>query len=209
MRSIGLPSPERSPTAAACSTRSAGIDCQTRSESCPRSSSFRHSRSAPSQPSLSCTDVTPRELASRTPVAHRVEVRVVGDEHVPLLEPPRGLLAEHAGRLAVLVALDDAARDVEVAVRERERGRVEPERVVVLRDQPGGRVAGDRVEVVARRLARRLPVAAAPAVPAQPAAWARARRLAAARAPPRARRSRRARPRAARAPTSGSGRASR
>jgi len=92
---------------------------------------------------------------------------------VLLLEPPRGFLSEDTGRFAVLVALDDAAGHLEVAVRERERGGVEPEGVIVLRDQAGRQVAGDRVEIVPRRLACRLPVAAAPAVPTQPTAGAR------------------------------------
>ena len=48
--------------------------------------------------------------------------------------------------------------------------------MVVLRDHRGGRLAGDRVEVVAGRLALRLPVAAAPAVAAQPAVAGGARR---------------------------------
>ncbi len=99
--------------------------------------------------------------------AHRVDVLVVGDAQVPLLEPPRRLFAKHAGRLAVRVALDDAAVDVEVAAGERERGRVEPERVVVLRDQQRGALAGDRVEIVPRRIAAVGPVAAAPTVTAQ------------------------------------------
>ena len=102
--------------------------------------------------------------------AHRVEVVAVGDDHVALLEVPGRLLAEHPRRLARFVPLDDAARHVEVAAGERERRRVQPERVVVLRDQPGRRVAGDRIEIVPGRLALRLPVAASPAVAAQPAA---------------------------------------
>src|SRR5581483_9072639 len=53
--------------------------------------------------------------------------------------------------------------------------RVEPQRVVVLRDQPRRHVAGDRIEILPCRLACGLPVAAAPAVPAQPAAGPRLR----------------------------------
>ena len=79
--------------------------------------------------------MTPREAATLQPGAHRVEVVVVRDDQVPLLEPPGRLLAQDAGRLAARVPLDDAALDLEVAVRERERRRVEPERVVVLGDQ--------------------------------------------------------------------------
>ena len=77
---------------------------------------------------------------------------------------------EDAGRLAVLVAFDHAARDLEVAVRVGERRGVEPERVVVARHQRRGRVAGDLVERLLRRLCRRRPVAGAPAHAAQPAA---------------------------------------
>ena len=108
---------------AAASSRSCGSDCQTRSVSAPARSSRCQSPSAPSQPSLSCTAVTPRERASFDAGAHRVEVLVVRHAQVPLLEPPRRLLAQHAGRLAALVALDDAARDLEVAVR---RARARP-----------------------------------------------------------------------------------
>src|SRR4029077_2422674 len=92
--------------------------------------------------------------------AHRVEVLVVGNDDVPLLEAPRGFLAQHTGRLAARVAHDDAALDLEVAVRKCERGRVEPERVVVLRDQRRGTLTGDRVEVVLRGIAASGPGAA-------------------------------------------------
>src|SRR5439155_27382318 len=73
-----------------------------------------------------CDAAGVRDLHAR---AHRVEVRVVGDDHVALLEPPRGLLAQDAGRLALRVSLDDSSPNLEVAAREGERGRVEPERV--------------------------------------------------------------------------------
>ena len=101
------------------------------------------SASAPSQPSLSCTATTPRRFASFMParIASTYSSSAIVD--VALAELPRRLLAQHAGRLAALVALDDAARHLEVAVRAGERGRVEPERVVVLRDQRGRDVAGD------------------------------------------------------------------
>ena len=101
--------------------------------------------------------------------AHRVEVRVVGHEHVPLLEPPGGLLAEHARRLAVRVALDDAARHLEVAARERERGGVEPERVVVACAISAAGVSPLSASRSAASARGRLPVAAPPAVAAQPA----------------------------------------
>ena len=134
MRRYGLPNPERRPTARASSRRSCGIDCHTRSVSKPLSSSCCQKRSAPSQPSLSCTAVTPRVLASLIPARIAVEVLLVGERHVALLEAPGGLLTQHAGRLAVRVALDDAAVDLEVATRERKRGAVQPQRVVVLGD---------------------------------------------------------------------------
>ena len=100
---------------------------------------------------------------------HRLEVLLVGPDHVPLLEPPRGLLAQHAGRLAGRVALDHAALDVEVASRQRQRSRVEPDRVVVLGDHRRREVARELVELPAGRLAMRPPVAAPPPVAAQPA----------------------------------------
>ena len=101
--------------------------------------------------------------------AHRLDVLLVGHPQKTLLEPPGGLLAEDAGRLSVLVALDDAARHLEVAVRECEGRRVEPERVVVLGQERRGSRSRDRVEVAARRLDARRPVAAPPAVGADPA----------------------------------------
>ena len=81
---------------------------------------------------------------------------------------PGALLAEHTGRLAPLVTDDDAALDLEVAVRVRERRRVEPERVVVACHQRRRRFARHTVECLLRRLDRRRPVARAPAHAAQP-----------------------------------------
>ena len=60
-------------------------------------------------------------VAMRMPVARRLDPLVLRDGDVPLAELPGGLLAQDPGRLAVLVALDDAAVDLEVAARERER----------------------------------------------------------------------------------------
>ena len=77
-----------------------------------------------------------------------------------LAEEPRGLLAQDAGRLAALVDLDDAAFGAQVAVRVRERRRVQPHRVAVARGQRGRDVAGHGVEHLPRRLDRRRPVAA-------------------------------------------------
>src|SRR5205807_4364467 len=61
---------------------------------------------------------------------HRVDVLVVRDEHEALLEAPGRLLAQNPGRRATLVAFDHAAGHLELAVRHRQRGRVEPQRVV-------------------------------------------------------------------------------
>jgi hypothetical protein len=88
--------------------------------------------------------------------------------NVEVAEVPRALLAQHSGRLAALVAHDDAARDLEVAIRLSEGGRVEPERVVVTGHERRRRVARDPVEHVLRRLDGRRPVAAPPSRPAQP-----------------------------------------
>ena len=81
---------------------------------------------------------------------------------------PGALLAQHTGRLAPLVADDDTALGLEVAVRVRQRRRVEPERVVVARHQRGRRVARHTVERLLRRLDRRRPVAGSPAHAAEP-----------------------------------------
>ena len=213
MRSSGEPMPLRSDERARAPAASRAGPTATRgARARPCSSSRCQSPAAPSQPSLSCTHVTPRVFASFTPMRIAVDVLVVGDREVALLEPPRGLLAQHAGRLAVRVALDDAAVDVEIAAGERERGRVEPERVVVLRDQRGRTLAGDCVEIVLRRLAAvaasrrcasRGRAASRPSGSVAAASRTRCERLV-----ERAR-SRRAAPRAARPPRSGSGRASR
>ena len=169
MRSRSSPSPERKPISSRRPTKSYGSDCQTRSVSGPSSASRCQKRGAPSQPSLSCTAVTPRDAAIAEPLAHRVHELVVGREQVAVAEQPGGLLAQDARRLAVAVDLDHASVDPELAVCLGERGRVEPERVVVARHERGRRIAGDRVERLARRLDGGRPVAAAPAASAEPA----------------------------------------
>jgi hypothetical protein len=107
------------------------------------------------------------------PVAHRVDVLLGRHLGEPLLEAPRRLLVEHPGRLPALVAHDHAAAlDLEVASREREGRGVEPERVVVLRDQHRRPFPLDLVERLPGRWAVG-PVGVAPALPPQPApgAW--------------------------------------
>ena len=104
------------------------------------------------------------------PDPRRLDPLVLGREHVAVAEPPGRLLAQDARRLAVGVPFDDAAVDVEIAARGGERRGVEPDRVVVLRDQDRRPLAGDGVQQLLRRLDVRLPVAVAPAVAAQPAA---------------------------------------
>ena len=98
IRSIGLPSPDEIPSVASAPTWSAGTDCHTRSVSDSIRSSRCQSRSAPSQPSLSWTAVTPRDAATASPARIASDVHVVGHAEMPLLEPPGRLLAEHAGR---------------------------------------------------------------------------------------------------------------
>jgi hypothetical protein len=89
-------------------------------------------------------------------------------EAVHVAEPPGRVLAQHAGRLAAVVALDHAAGDVEVAAGPRERRRVQPQRVVVPRHERHRHVRGHGVQ---RGGVRRLcPAGVAPAEPAQPAA---------------------------------------
>src|SRR5207248_8300764 len=68
-------------------------------------------------------------------VAHGRDVLLGWDLDEPALELPGSLFVEHSRRLAPVVPDDDSALDLEIAVREREGGGVEPERVVVLRDQ--------------------------------------------------------------------------
>ena len=108
------------------------------------------------------------------PGPHRVDVDVVGDDEVAFLEPPRRLLAQDSRRFALRVPLDHAALDLEIAAGQRERRRVEPERVVVLRDHRRGRLAGHLVELGRRWVGAAGPVAAPPPVPADhPPALAR------------------------------------
>src|SRR6476659_5000841 len=102
------------------------------------------------------------------PVAGPRHPLVLRHDDVPLAEAPGGLLAQHARRLAVRVALDDASVNLEIAAGAGERSRVEPERVVVLRPERGRPLPGDLVERAARRMLR--PVGIAPAVTAEPLA---------------------------------------
>jgi hypothetical protein len=98
-------------------------------------------------------------------VAHRLDVLLGGHVDEPSLEAPRRLLVEDSGRLAAVVPDDDAAVDLKVACGERERRRVEPQRVVVLRDQHRRPLGLDLVE----RLPRRRPVGPIGIAPALPA----------------------------------------
>ena len=66
----------------------------------PRSSSRCQRPSAPSQPSLSCTEVTPRAAASSA-LSHSLDLLVRRATSRCVTEAPRRLLAQHAGRLAV------------------------------------------------------------------------------------------------------------
>ena len=102
------------------------------------------------------------------PGAHRLDVLVVGRLDVAVAEVPARFLAQDAGRLAALVELDHAARDLQVAVCVGQGGGVQPDRVGVARHQRNRTVGGDRVERFLRRLDRWRPVAAAPTAAAQP-----------------------------------------
>jgi hypothetical protein len=104
--------------------------------------------------------------------AHRLEVLVVADLDVQVAEAPRGLLAQHARRLAGRVALDDASVRLQITVRAREGGRVQPKRVGVAGEQRDGHVERHLVEHPPRRLGGRRPVAGPPAAAAEPAAGA-------------------------------------
>src|SRR5205814_1784923 len=61
------PAPLRRPISRRSPSRSAGVDCQTRSGSAPCCSSRCQRPIAPSQPSLSWRAVTPHDAATRTP----------------------------------------------------------------------------------------------------------------------------------------------
>ncbi len=98
---------------------------------------------------------TPRSFATRMPVARRRDPLVLRDGDVPFAEAPGRLLAQDAR----------SARRPRRARRRRpctsrspparaSAARVEPERVVVLRPQRGGALAGDRVERLARGVLR-------------------------------------------------------
>ena len=97
-----------------------------------------------------------------------VDPLVVGDCAEAGPEAPCRLLPEDAGRLAFLVTLDDAAVDLEISLGKGERGRVEPERVVVLRPEGDRSRSCDLVERLPRRLD--LPCCGAPAGTADPVA---------------------------------------
>ena len=101
-------------------------------------------------------------------VAGRGDPLVLRDGDVPLAEAPRRLFAQDAGRLTGRVALDDAARHLEITIGPHQRRGVEPQRVVVLRPERGRALAGDLVERLPRRVL--CPCGIAPAVPTDPLA---------------------------------------
>ena len=96
-----------------------------------------------------------------------LEPFVLGDGREPLAEAPRGFLAQHSGRLATRVTLDDSAFDLEISLRESERRRVQPQRVQVLRPERGRRVTRELVQRLLRGLS--FPLRRAPALAAYPA----------------------------------------
>jgi len=109
-----------------------------------------------------------REPDSLTRGVHHL---VVSRTHVGVAEMPGAFLPQDAGRLALVIALDDSAGNLEVAVGVREGGGVEPERVVVARHERGGDVARDGVQGFLRRLDGGRPVAAPPAKTPDPASF--------------------------------------
>ena len=151
--------------------RSCGTDCQTRSVSPSCSPILWKMPAAPSQPSLSWIATTPLDAREPQAVAGRVHELVLARHREAGAELPCRLLAQDAGRLAGSVPLDDASLHLQVAVGERERGGIEPERVVVLRPEQRRSVSGRRVESLLRRL--RVPLGRSPARPADPAPVAR------------------------------------
>src|SRR2546421_720410 len=109
--------------------------------------------------------------------ARGLDELVLGRTRVDVAEAPRALLAQDAARLTAFVPLDDAARNLQVAVGECERRRVQPERMAVPRLERNGTVAADRVEILFRRFDRGRPVAAPPAAASQPPSSRLAQRL--------------------------------
>ena len=142
---------DRSGSAATSGSRSAGSDCQTRSDSPSRSWIRPKMEAAPSQPSLSWIAATPRAFATRMPS----RVASTHSSSVTVTKRSRKRHADSSRRIpvgrAVRVALDDPARNVEVAAGGGQARRVEPERVVVLRPQRGGRRPCHGVERSGRR----------------------------------------------------------
>ena len=92
---------------------------------------------------------------------------LLGDGREQLAEAPGGFLAEDAGRLAALVALDDSAPLRRDPLCQSEGSRVQPEGMEILRPQCGRSGSRDLVQRLFRRLG--LPVRGAPALPADPA----------------------------------------
>ena len=119
--------------------------------------------------------------------AHRLQVLVVRRLDVALLEPPRRLLARarrSARRAASSSTTPPGTCRSPFAARQR-RG-VEPERVVVLREERRRHVAGDGVERLLRRLLGPVGARASPARAASGPAGTPAEALAHRRAPRRA-----------------------
>src|ERR687895_425321 len=130
--------------------RSGGTDCHTRKV---RSEMAAKTASEPITPSLSWIAVTPR--AAATGSAARVASTSSACE----------ACVKRSRNAHAALEVDHAAGPLEVAAGARQPGGVHPQRVPVVREQRGRRVAGDRVE----RLAARLPVVRGPAEAAQPA----------------------------------------
>ena len=168
MRRKSSPIPEWMPSASSSGRRSYGTDCQTRSVRPSRSCDpLEDPRRA--EPAVLVVDRhDPAARRDPQPVARRLHELVLARHRDPGSELPGGLLAQNACRHAGRVALDHASVDLQIAVRARERGGVEPGRVVVLREEQRRGVAGDRVERGRRRLL--VPLRRSPAVAADPAA---------------------------------------